>query len=152
MMSSLSSLTSGVTDKTNRPNLVPGNFSNHKSVGGNAHGNCCLLHLLPLMIGLKVPEDEPVWQMLMTWKGIVELVMSPSHTEEIICYLDSLISEHRSRLLEAQQKLIPKHHFFEHYAQLNPRIWSCCCSVDHEIWSKTQLLQESGQTHRMIQE
>lgn len=107
-------------DKTNRPHLVPGNFSKRKSVGGNAHENSCLLHLLPLMIGLKIPEYEPAWQMLMTLKSIVELVMSPSHTEESICYLDSLVSEHRSRLLEAfpQQKLIPKHHFLEHYLQL----------------------------------
>ena len=108
------------SDKTNRPHLVPGNFSKRKSVGGNAHENWCLLRLLPLMIGLKVPEDEPAWQMLMTLKSILELVMSPSHTEESICYLDSLISEHRSRLLEAfpQQRLIPKHHFLEHYPQL----------------------------------
>lgn len=46
--------------------------------------------------------------------------MSPVHTEESICYLDSLISEHRCRFLEAlpQQKLPPKHHFLDHYPQL----------------------------------
>lgn len=69
---------------------------------------------------LKVPEHEPVWQMLMTLKNIVDLVMSPVHTEESICYLDSLISEHRRRFLNVfpQKKLKPKHHFLEHYPQL----------------------------------
>ncbi|KAL6480780.1 hypothetical protein MHYP_G00118130 [Metynnis hypsauchen] len=58
--------------------------------------------------------------MLMTLKDIVDLVMSPVHTEESICYLDSIISEHRSRFLDVfpQHKLIPKHHFLEHYPQL----------------------------------
>ena len=108
------------SDKTNRPNLIPANISTRKSVGGNAHENWCLLRLLPLIIGLKVPEQEPVWQMLMTLKDIVDFVMSPVHTEESICYLDSIISEHRSRFLDVfpQHKLIPKHHFLEHYPQL----------------------------------
>lgn len=72
------------------------------------------------MIGLKVPEDDEVWQMLMTLKDIVELVMAPVHTEQSICYLDSLISEHRHRFLEVfpQEKLLPKHHFLEHYPEL----------------------------------
>lgn len=89
-------------------------------MGGNAHENWCLLQLLPLIIGLKVPEHEPVWQMLMTLKDIVELVMSPVHTEESICYLDSMIAEHRRRFLDVfpQETLKPKHHFLEHYPQL----------------------------------
>lgn len=105
-------------------------------MGGSAHDNWCLLHLLPLIIGLKVPDNDPVWQMLMTLKDIIELVMSPVHTEESICYLDSLSSEHRCRFLDVfpQKKLLPKHHFLEHYAEL---IWPCGCTVDQEIRSKT---------------
>ena len=108
------------SDKTNCPHQVPVNFAKRRSVGGNAHENWCLLRLLPLIIGLKVPEHEPVWQMLMTLKDIVDLAMSPVHTEESICYLESMISEQRSRFLEAfpQQRLLPKHHFLEHYPQL----------------------------------
>lgn len=107
-------------DKTNCPHLVPGNFVTRKSVGGNAHENWCMLRLLPLLIGSKVPEHEPVWEVLMTLKDIVDLVMSPVHTDESIAYLDSVISEHRTRFLEAfpQEKLIPKHHFIKHYPQL----------------------------------
>lgn len=55
-------------DKTNRPHAVPANFATLRSLGGSAHENWCLLRLLPLIIGLKVPEHEPVCQMLMTLK------------------------------------------------------------------------------------
>lgn len=115
-------------NKTNCPHLVPGNFTKRRSVGGNAHENWCLL--LPLIIGLKVPEHEPVWPILMTLKDIVDLVMSPVHTEESICYLDSMISDHRNRFLEAfhQGKLLPKHHFLEHYLSSfrNLALWLPC--------------------------
>lgn len=77
------------------------------------------MQLLPLTIG-SVPEHEPVWQMLMTLKDIVDLVMSPAHTEESICYLESMISEHQRRFLDVlpQETLKPKHHFLERYPRL----------------------------------
>lgn len=107
----------------NHPHSVSSNFATRRSVGSNAHENWCLLRLLPLIIGLKVPEPEPVWKMLRTLEGkkkdFTDLVMSPDHTGESMCYLDSLISERRWRFLEAfPQRLIPKHHFLEHYPQL----------------------------------
>lgn len=79
------------SDQTNRPHLIPAHFGTKRSVGGNAHENWCLL---PLMIGLKVLEEDEVWQMLVTLNDIVELVMAPVHTGQSIYYLDSLISEH----------------------------------------------------------
>ncbi|XP_026046980.1 uncharacterized protein LOC113035558 [Astatotilapia calliptera] len=135
------------SDKTNRPHLIPANFSTRKSVGGNAHENWCLLRLLPLIIGLKVPQQEPVWQMLMTLKDIVDLVMSRVHTEESICYLDSIISEHRSRFLDVspQHKLIPKHHFLEHYPQLIREfgplaaLWTMRFEAKHSFFKKVLL-------------
>lgn len=107
-------------DKTNCPQGVPQTFASRKTIGGNAHENWCLLRLLPLMIGNKVPEEEPAWQLLMILKDVVELVMSPTFTKESIGYLDSLIAEHRQRFKSVFQheKLIPKHHFLEHYPQL----------------------------------
>lgn len=108
------------TDKTDRPQIIPLNFSTRKSIGGNAHENWTLLRLLPFIIGEKIPKNDEAWQVLMTLKDITELVVSPSHREESICYLDTLISEHRNRLLEVfpEQKLTPKHHFLEHYPDL----------------------------------
>lgn len=39
------------------------------------------------MIGTKVPEEEQAWQLLMTLKDVVALVMSPIHTDESIGHL-----------------------------------------------------------------
>ncbi len=107
-------------DETNCPQGIPATFASRKTIGGNAHENWCLLRLLPLMVGWKVQEEEQEWQLLMTLKDIVELVMSPTHMDESIGHLDSLIAEHRLRFFSVfpQGKLIPKHHFLEHYPQL----------------------------------
>lgn len=45
-------------DRTTCPQGIPPNFASHKTTGGNAHENWCLLQLFPLMIGPKVPEEE----------------------------------------------------------------------------------------------
>lgn len=73
--------------------------------------------MLPFLIGHVVPEGEPAWQVLMDLKDIVELVVSPVHTDESISYLEMKISEHRKRYQELfpNVKLLPKHHFLEHY-------------------------------------
>ncbi len=96
------------------------NFATKGTVSGNAHENWALLRLLPLIVGTKIPVSEPTWQVLLNLKDIVELVLAPVHSEETVCFLDSKISEHRHRFCEAfpEQRLIPKHHFLEHYPQL----------------------------------
>ena len=107
-------------DKTNRPHAIPHTFSTRKRIGGNAHENWALLRLLPFIIGHLVPEDEMAWQILLDLKDIVELVVAPTHTDESIAYFEGKISEHRQKYQELfpDVKLLPKHHYLEHYPQL----------------------------------
>jgi len=107
-------------DKTDRPQPITTAFHTRKSIGGNAHENWTLIRLLPLMIGHKITLNDPAWNVIMCLKDIVELVVAPTQTEASLSYLDTKISEHRLRLLAAfpQVKLIPKHHFLEHYPTL----------------------------------
>ena len=138
------------TDRTNRPHLVTATFAAKRSVGGNAHENWCLLRLLAFLIGLRVPESDPVWQVLMVLKDIVELVMSPAHTEESICYLDTKIAEHRQRFLDVfpQNKLIHKHHFIEHYPELLREfgplsaLWTMRFEAKHSFFKK--IVRQTG--------
>ena len=88
------------SDKRNAPQPVPVSFAARKTVGGNAHENWTLLRLLPLMVGSKIPEGNPAWELLLVLKDILELVVNQVYTEETICYLDSKISEHRHRFLD----------------------------------------------------
>jgi len=107
-------------DKTNRPHLLPKNLKKKSTLGGNAHENWCLLRLLPFIIGKLVPSDEPAWQVILDLKDIAELVVAPVHCLESIAYLECKISEHRERYQELfpEQKLLPKHHFLEHYPEM----------------------------------
>lgn len=49
------------------------------------------------MIGAKIPEEDHNWQLLLSLRDVVSLVMSPTHTDLSIGFLDSLIAEHRER-------------------------------------------------------
>ena len=107
-------------DKTDCPSPIPLKFSTTSTIGGNAHENWVLLRLLPFIIGSKVPYGEQAWEILMELKDIVELVVAPYFTEETIAFLDCKISDHRQHFQELFEniKLIPKHHFVEHYPHM----------------------------------
>lgn len=98
--------------------------------------------MLPFIVGFKVPESEPAWHLLMDPKDIVELVVSPFHTEDRIRFLDTEISEHRHRYLQVfpQAKLLSKHHFLEHYPDLikafGPLVaqWTMCFEAKHSFF------------------
>ncbi|XP_036973983.1 uncharacterized protein LOC119030471 [Acanthopagrus latus] len=132
------------SDKKNCPQTIAPNFTSRKSVGGNAHENWCLLRMIPLMIGDKVPEDEPAWEVLMTLKDVVELVMAPLHTDETIGYMQSKISEHCYRFLEVfpEETVRPKHHFHEHYPWLTTvygppvHFWTMRFEAKHRFFKK----------------
>ncbi|XP_035848765.1 uncharacterized protein LOC118493311 [Sander lucioperca] len=107
-------------DKTNRPHPVSRFFKTSNTIGGNAHENWALLRFLPLLIGHILPEGEPAWQVIIDLKDIVELIVAPVHTEETVAYLEARIYDHRQRYIELfpHIKLLPKHHYLEHYPQM----------------------------------
>ena len=108
------------SDKTNKPHVVSQHFRRNQSVGGNCHENWSLLRFLPFFVGSLVPEDEPAWLVLMVLKDIVELVVAPVHSDASLAFLESKITEHRQRYIELfpDKRLLPKHHFLEHYPQM----------------------------------
>lgn len=107
-------------DETNRPHVLPKNLQQKHTIGGNAHENWCLLRLLPLIVGKLVPIDEPAWQVILYLKDIADLVVAKVHTLESIAYLECTISDHRKcyQALFPDQRLLPKHHFLEHYPEM----------------------------------
>lgn len=108
------------TDNLDLPQAIPVNFASRGTVGGNAHENWALIRSLPLIIGSRIPIDDPAWQILLTLKDIVELSVAPLHSPESVAYLDQKIYEHHHRLQELfpHLSLTPKHHFLEHYPAL----------------------------------
>ncbi|KAG9277980.1 hypothetical protein AMEX_G5760 [Astyanax mexicanus] len=111
------------SDKVSKPQQITKASFGLGRISGNGHENWTLLRLIPLMIGSTIPEQEPSWEILMDLKEIVEIAVSTTLSEEILCYLESKISDHRNPrklLLDTfpDFKLRPKHHFIEHYAHL----------------------------------
>ncbi|RXN13097.1 cadherin-related tumor suppressor-like protein [Labeo rohita] len=138
------------SDKRNCPQPIAPNFNLRKTVGGNTQENWCLLRMMPLMIGDKVPEDEPAWEVLMTLKDVVELVMAPLHTDETIGYMQSKISEHRYRYFEVfpEEKVRPKLHFLEHYPWLTTvygplvHFWTMRFEAKHRFFKR--IVRQTG--------
>lgn len=83
-------------------------------------------------------------QMLLDLKQIVELVVAPVHNDESIAYLESKISDHRQRYQEVfpNKRLLPKHHYIEHYPQLirlfGPLVglWTIRFEAKHSFFKK----------------
>lgn len=72
------------TNRGTKQFVKPRSFTYSNTIGGNAHENWTQLRLLPLLIGHILPEDEPVLQLILEFKDIVELVVAPVHTDKTI--------------------------------------------------------------------
>ncbi|KAL0185508.1 hypothetical protein M9458_021205, partial [Cirrhinus mrigala] len=90
-------------------------------LGGQATENWCLLRLLPVIIGEKIEDTEdPVWQLVVQLKEVVELICAPTISEPQIALLNVQIRDYleaRKEMFPAH-KLKPKHHFLTHYPAL----------------------------------
>lgn len=91
----------GRNDIENKPQALPKNYE--KGLKLNASRTWCLLRLLPLMIGKMVPEGKPLWNLLLTLKEIVDIILSPIINTTYISYL---ISDHHNFLNVCFQILI----------------------------------------------
>lgn len=91
-----------------------------KTVGGQAAENWCLLRLLPVTIGDKVDPRDPVWQLMITLKELVELVCAPTITTAQVAYLNIVVVEYLEtrKAVFPSDHLKPKHHYLLHYASL----------------------------------
>lgn len=45
-------------DKTDQPQITGKGFSSRGTIGGNVHGNCCLIRFLHFLIGHHVSEGD----------------------------------------------------------------------------------------------
>lgn len=91
-----------------------------KRVKGNAVQVWTLLRFLPLLLcDLVTDKKNPAWVMLLLLIEVVQLITSPIIARSCNNYIDEQIVKYltlRSQIFEAP--LRPKHHFWEHYAQL----------------------------------
>ena len=86
----------------------------------------CLGRLLPLMIGNKIKEDDPYWLHYLLLLTILDFVLAPVTSRDVVAYLRTLIDEylHGFKQLYPQCRIIPKMHYLVHYPDMMERYYS----------------------------
>jgi hypothetical protein len=122
--------TYGPLDVRNKPVQIANDFGD--SVKQNAGRVWTLLRLLPIMVGSRVPEDCPEWEILLLLKDIAEYAFAPKIMKSQCAHLHAIIQDHHQLLLRCfpNIRLKPKHHFIAHYPELILKfgpLRSCWC-------------------------
>ncbi|XP_057706931.1 uncharacterized protein LOC130924402 [Corythoichthys intestinalis] len=133
----------GFMERNNRPVAVNlGGESN--DLGLNAIQSWCLLRNVPLMFGDLVSSTDLHWNLLLLLLQIVNIVFSPMFSQGLCVYLKHLIVDHHKlfKVVYAQKKLLPKHHFLVHYPRciqkIGPVLHSWCMRYEgkHNFFKK----------------
>ena len=104
-----------------------------------------MLSILPLIVGYKIEQPEdPVWQLCLQLREIVEFVCSPHISTEQVAYLNVVVEEYleERKVTFNECKLRPKHHYMAHYAEIilkfGPlmRMWTMRFESKHSYFKK----------------
>ena len=76
--------------------------------------------ILPLVIGECIPEDDGRWMLYLQMMDIVDILFSPTTSEDHAIYLSTLINDHHEDFarLYPDSNIIPKMHFMVHMPRL----------------------------------
>ena len=116
----------GYIDASNRPpNLSKNSFSSSESsLRMSASEMWCLILNIPLVIGDKVPELDPHWELLLSLLEIMSYVFAPAITVGATYYSQHVIADHLElfRQLFLEETLKPKQHYLLHYPRCITRV------------------------------
>jgi len=73
------------------------------------------------MVGMKVPENNPVWQTLLMLHKITKIVLAPKVAVPHLALLDTVLQDHACLFTEIfpEAPFKPKQHYILHYPQLS---------------------------------
>lgn len=73
---------------------------------------------LPLMIGIKIPDNNPEWECYLVLLDILKICMSRTLTPDLIEYLEALTRIYLTSFHECYPaaKIIPKQHYMLHFS------------------------------------
>ena len=124
-------------------------------IGGHAVQNWYFLRFFPTVMFTRIMDTEdPVWELFLKLKDIVEIIVSPTIDSSAVAYLKVLVDEYLEQRLSLfpEKALRPKHHFLSHYPWLilmfGPliRVWTL------RFESKTRFLQKVCSLQSELQE
>lgn len=111
----------GSLDSVNKPMPLQQLSADGVKLNAARHARVwCLLRLLPLMIGTKIPLNTPAWQILLMLREITEIVLAPKVAVPHLALLDGILRDHAELFTEVfpGAPFKPKQHYILHYPQL----------------------------------
>lgn len=106
----------GRMDHRNKPELLSSPLRD--TLVQNGGQTWCLLRLLPLMLGSRVPADDDRWLFLIELKEICDILFAPMQSVDVLS-LQMKVSDHLHKFFDLfpDTCMKPKHHFISHYCQ-----------------------------------
>lgn len=125
----------GDDEKRNR-HVVKQSHIGDKCINMYASEMLCLIRNIGVLIGDFVPKGNVYWQIVISLKEILDILISPVVHDGIPIYLAHLIRRHLSMLVSLDEKhLVVKHHMLPHYPK--------CIEETGPIWNMNTLRGES---------
>jgi hypothetical protein len=144
--SRITSFDYSTTDAKNKPSPISLSKLQQPdgAAGQTATQMWCLIRNLPLLIGDKVPEEHPYFELLLQLLECMDFIFCPEITIEETFFLKHLIKEHHEYFLDLfpDRTLKPKHHFMTHYPQqirlLGPLVhfWTMRFEAKHRFFKR----------------
>ncbi len=131
----------GQNDASNRPPKIT-NSMLRNGLSGKATERWCLLRLLPMILGDKVPVGNMDWKLYLLCREIADFVMAPVFRKSWITYLTNLIAEFVEEFVDYADNFPCKLHYLIHYPRLMLKfgplkyLWCMRFEAKHQYFKK----------------
>lgn len=127
-------------DKGSKPSILFIEHLKKNTLKLSASEMMSFTRYLGLIIGDFIPRNEPVWELYILLRLILDLVTSPVLQKECSELLQTLVAEHHDLYLKfSKYDLKPKYHYMVHYHEMMKKfgpllsVWSMRFEAKHRI-------------------
>ncbi|CAI6360173.1 unnamed protein product [Macrosiphum euphorbiae] len=126
--------------ESNKPCTLSMEHINVGKVRQSASEMLILIRYFALLIGDFVPLGEPIWDLYLTMRKVIDIMLSTSLEESNCTLLETLIGEMNNLYLKySKSNLKPKFHFLTHYPSMIRKhgpvvhLWSMRFEAKHRV-------------------
>lgn len=107
----------GLVDKSSKPPCLSSSSANEVNLKLSASESFNLVKYFGMLIGDKIPAEDPVWELYIKHRQILGILMAPFFVKDQLCILNDLISIHHNLFIDISpdKKLKNKFHHMIHY-------------------------------------
>ena len=107
----------GVNEQKNKSRPILESHIKRRMIIMSASEMKCFIQTLPLIIGDQIAEGDPIWELFLKLKHLMEIVNLRAVHKMTHIYLKTIVSEYLETLVELfpRDNIKPKHHHLVHY-------------------------------------